>query len=118
MKNLVVIAFNTGKNSVYLSDQMASHNTTLRKTLKWYRKIAIELVFGALIVNSHLIYKKVTQPSLNITEFRKTIIESLVFHNEENPTTESPELLQTSNTKKEKVSPHTASKSMKDQPIK
>ena len=96
---------------------MASYNTALRKTLKWYRKIAIELIFGTVIVNSHLIYKKVTQSSLNSTEFRNRIIESLMFPNEENRITQYPERLQTSNTKEGKVSPHSASERTKEENI-
>ncbi|CAH2006536.1 unnamed protein product [Acanthoscelides obtectus] len=42
-KPLAIIDYNKGKSSIDLSDQMASYNSALRKTIKWYRKLAIEL---------------------------------------------------------------------------
>nr|CAH7723771.1 unnamed protein product [Callosobruchus chinensis] len=45
-KPVAGIEYNKAKSSVDLSDQMASYDSALRKTVKWYRKIAIELIFG------------------------------------------------------------------------
>lgn len=52
-KPVAIVEYNRAKSSIDLSDQMASYNTALRKTIKWYRKIAIEILFGTSIVNVH-----------------------------------------------------------------
>lgn len=40
-KPLAIIEYNKGKAGIDLSDQMVSYGSTLRKGLKWYRKLAI-----------------------------------------------------------------------------
>lgn len=41
-KPKMVVDYNLGKSSVDLSDQMIAYSSPLRKTLKWYKKLAIE----------------------------------------------------------------------------
>ena len=41
-KPMVVVDYNRGKCAVDLSDQMITHSTPRRRTLKWYIKIALE----------------------------------------------------------------------------
>lgn len=78
VKPQAVIDYNKGKSSIDLSDQMASYNTCLRRTLKWYRKIAIELLFGTAMVNAHILYKKITQKSIPITDFQISVAKELL----------------------------------------
>ena len=40
---------------------MASYATTLRKGVKWYRKLATELMLGMAVVNAWVAYKKATR---------------------------------------------------------
>ena len=54
-----VVAYNKGKSGIDLSDQMASYATTLRKEVKWYRKLGIKLLLGLTVVNARLIFQKV-----------------------------------------------------------
>lgn len=56
MQEIKVVDYNKGKSSIDLSDQMASYNSALRKTIKWYRKLAIEVLFGTSVVNSHYFF--------------------------------------------------------------
>ena len=60
-KLLVVLAYNRGKGGIDLSDQMASYVTTLRKGVKWYRKLATELLLGMVVVNAWVAYKEATK---------------------------------------------------------
>ncbi|KAL2751649.1 piggyBac transposable element-derived protein 4-like [Vespula maculifrons] len=39
-KPKMVIGYNTGKNAIDLSDYMSAYKNPLRKTIKWYRKLA------------------------------------------------------------------------------
>ena len=60
-KPLAVLAYNREKGSIDLSDQMTSYVTTLRKGVKWYRKLAIELLLGIAVVNAWVAYKEATK---------------------------------------------------------
>ena len=42
--SLAIFSYNKGKSGIDSSDQMASHTTSLRKEVKWYRKLATELI--------------------------------------------------------------------------
>lgn len=52
MKPQPVIDYNAAKKGVDMSDQMTSYQTALRKTRKWYRKVAFELLTGTTVVNA------------------------------------------------------------------
>lgn len=79
LKPRAVSDYNRGKSSIDLSDQMSSYNTALRKTIKWYRKIAIELLFGTSMINAHYLYKKINNSKITITEFREKVYEEMLF---------------------------------------
>ena len=57
MKPQVVQDYNEGRIGIDLSDQLSSYYTCFRRSIKWYRKVTFELVFGTALVNSYLIYK-------------------------------------------------------------
>ncbi|KAJ8929956.1 hypothetical protein NQ314_017321 [Rhamnusium bicolor] len=82
-KPLAVTDYNKGKSSIDLSDQIASYNSSLRKTIKWCRKLAIEVIFGTSIVNSHYSFKKINSFSMSITDFRKSVFMDMILQNED-----------------------------------
>lgn len=43
-KPKMIFAYNEAKSSVDMSDQMTSYSSPLRKTVKWYKKLGIELI--------------------------------------------------------------------------
>ncbi|XP_046986173.1 piggyBac transposable element-derived protein 4-like [Schistocerca americana] len=55
-KPAMIIAYNQSKSFIDLSDQMKSYSHCLRRRVKWYRKLAIELLAGSALVNAHVIY--------------------------------------------------------------
>ncbi|KAL6416514.1 hypothetical protein ACFW04_013400 [Cataglyphis niger] len=69
-KPRMVVEYNLGKSSVDLSDQMVAYCSPLRKTIKWYRKLAIELLLNTCIVNSIVLFKQVTRKNIAIPDFR------------------------------------------------
>ncbi|XP_046404681.1 piggyBac transposable element-derived protein 4-like [Ischnura elegans] len=74
-----VISYNAAKKGVDISDQMSSYYTSLRKTIKWYRKIIIELICGTMLINAWCIHKKLdNQKKLSILQFRENIITALL----------------------------------------
>lgn len=92
-KPKAVIEYNEGKSSIDESDQMTSYNSPLRKSLKWYRKLAIEFILGTALVNSHIIYNQLADKKMKITEFRENLVRSLLTYEEpdvENEITQPP----------------------------
>ncbi|KAJ4432959.1 hypothetical protein ANN_15216 [Periplaneta americana] len=55
-KPKVIIDYNNSKAFIDLSDQLKVYNTSLRRGIKWYRKLANEMIFGTTIVNAQVIY--------------------------------------------------------------
>jgi hypothetical protein len=80
MKPQVVLDYNEGRQDTDLSDQLSAYHTCLRKSIKWYRKVAFELVFGTALVNSYLIYKEnYTESKVTILQFRESLVRSLLL---------------------------------------
>lgn len=65
---------------------MSSYSSALRKTIKWYRKIAIELLLGTSMVNAHFLYKEINNSTISITDFRQNVVEQLLLGFDENQT--------------------------------
>ncbi len=77
MKPQVVLDYNKMRQGSDLSDQIAACYACLRRSIKWYRKVAFEWIFGTTIVNSYLIYKKNYAASeVTILQFRESLVRS------------------------------------------
>lgn len=63
---------------------MGAYSNPLRKSLKWFRKVAIELLCTTSVVNAYLLHKSVTEYSMTITNFKKSLVKYLT--KEKNPT--------------------------------
>lgn len=57
-KPQVVVDYNAGKSSIDRADQMASYSNPLRRSLKWYRKVAMDLILNISVVNASILFKK------------------------------------------------------------
>lgn len=77
MKPQCVITYNTNKKGVDYGDQMSSYYTPLKRGLKWFRKVIIELLFGTALVNAWIIYNMTHEKSLSKKEFTEAVIEAL-----------------------------------------
>lgn len=77
-KPAVIVDYNNGKIGIDKSDQLSSYCTSIRKGIKWYRKVAFELLTGVAIVNAHIIYKLQTKTKITITAFREKICRNLL----------------------------------------
>ena len=74
----MIVDYNSGKMSIDLSDQFSSYGSCLRKTVKWYRKVAVEVILGTAIVNAHFLNKLTTGNSMSIIQFRESIVKQLL----------------------------------------
>ncbi|XP_045765134.1 piggyBac transposable element-derived protein 4-like [Maniola jurtina] len=75
-KPKIVVDYNKVKGAVDLADQLAAYSTPLRKSLKWHKKLAINLLLNTTLVNAYILYQKVTNKKIPISNFRKSIVES------------------------------------------
>lgn len=73
-----VIDYNMAKKGVDLSDQMSSYHTSVRKSVKWYRKVMFEVLLGTTVVNAWIVYNMISSTKLGITEFRKHLAETII----------------------------------------
>lgn len=73
-KPVAVVAYNKSKCGIDLSDQMKSYANINRKGVKWYRKLALEMLLGMSVVNSWVIYKKVHGQNIPIRVFREKLV--------------------------------------------
>lgn len=78
MKPRVIHFYNKHKCGIDFSDQMSSYATSLRKGVKWYRKLATEFLLGISIVNSWIVYKTATRRKIQIRRFRMEIASYLL----------------------------------------
>ena len=72
-KPLAILAYNKGKSGIDKSDQMASYATSLRKGVKWYRKLGIELILGISVVNAWILYEKASLKKHKIRNFKEEL---------------------------------------------
>ena len=80
LKPKIIEHYNKGKQGIDLSDQMSSYYSALRKSLTWYKKIAVELVFGTVLVNSGIIYNELhSEKPLRQLQFVENLINYLVI---------------------------------------
>ena len=69
------------------SDQMISYATTIRRGIKRYRKLDVQLLLGISVVNVLTVYKIATREDINIRRFRELLAATLLglSENTKNP---------------------------------
>ena len=72
-KPMVVVDHNRRKCAVDLSDQMIAYSTPHRRTLKWYIKLALELLLNTLISNAIILYRQATNTKIKVSDFRMAL---------------------------------------------
>ncbi|XP_043499962.1 uncharacterized protein LOC122522750 [Polistes fuscatus] len=76
-KSKISVEYNKAKKSIDLSNQMSAYSSPLRKTLKWYKKLAFELCFNTAVINSLFVFQEVTGQKISVTEFRRQLVNGL-----------------------------------------
>ena len=73
-----VLDYNNAKKGVDLSDQMSFYYIPLKKTRKWYRKVAFKLIAGISCVNTWILYNKFyCEKPIPFRCFKESLIMSL-----------------------------------------
>ena len=78
----IVLDYNKYMSGIDRSDQMLSYHSSLRKTIRWYKKVGVHLL-EVFLVNAHYLYLETAKTrsdlrALTLLEFREQIILSLV----------------------------------------
>lgn len=74
----IILDYNKGKSLVDVCDLRNSYHNPLRRTLKWYKKIAFELLLNTSVLNALSLYEEVTKKKCNVTSFREHLVRCLV----------------------------------------
>ena len=81
-KPQAVLYYNKAKQGIDVSDQLSSYHSVVRKSIRWYHKVAAELLLGTSVVNACILYNELCvrkgRNVVSIVEFREKIIESLL----------------------------------------
>jgi len=96
-----IVFYNKNKQGIDVSDQMNSYFTPLRKSIRWYHKVAFQLLLGTSVVNALVMYKELTGKNIQISAFRQQIIEKLIKKKDEiniSPSSRKHKLVQTNET--------------------
>jgi hypothetical protein len=88
-KPAAIIDYNKHKAYIDLSDQMKAYTTYLRRGVKWYRKLAIELLVGSALVNAFILHQKVANEEMTITKFKEEVATMLLQVDLQGPRTET-----------------------------
>lgn len=78
LKPTAVLDYNQNKSFIDMSDQMKAYASSLRRGVKWYRKLAIELLIGAATVNAYILHQEVANERMSITKFKEEIVMDLL----------------------------------------
>lgn len=75
----IVNSYNKGMSGIDRSDQMLSYYSSLRKTIRWYKKIALHIV-EVLVMNSHILYNEnhADADKMTLLKFRESVVSHLV----------------------------------------
>lgn len=72
-----ILKYNTFMGGIDRKDQFMAYYPCERKTLRWYKKIGIHIIYMCLI-NSFFLYKKFVRPRISLYDFRLEVLEHLL----------------------------------------
>ncbi|KAF9424304.1 hypothetical protein HW555_000443 [Spodoptera exigua] len=74
LKPKAVLYYNERKKGIDVSDQLSSYYDPKRKSLAWYKKIALDVLICASVTNTSLLYQKLHSTSNR--KLRKTVLQT------------------------------------------
>lgn len=73
-----VAEYNLHMSGVDRSDQLTSYYSCPRKSVRWYKKVIFHLL-DVTLINSFILYRKVTQSKIKLIDFRESIIKDFLL---------------------------------------
>lgn len=77
MKPNIIRDYNNGMSGIDRSDQMLSYYSSLRKTIRWPKKVSLHII-EIYIHNAHKIFQKVTSSKIKLIKFREEFVVALI----------------------------------------
>ncbi|KAG5877666.1 hypothetical protein JTB14_015626 [Gonioctena quinquepunctata] len=77
MKPNIIRDYNKGMSGIDRSDQMLSYYTSLRKTIRWPKKVSLHII-EIYLHNAHKIFQKVTFSKIKLIKFREEFVVALI----------------------------------------
>ena len=74
-KPMCVIEYNKGMKGVDLADQLASSHRSVRKSIKWYKKLFFYML-DVCLVNSYIVHKELGGTEQYLS-FRLTLVKEI-----------------------------------------
>lgn len=74
----MVVDYNKAKDFVDISYLRGSYHSPLRRSLKWYRKVAFEILLNTSLLNALTLFTTVIGNKMGVTEFRENMIQALL----------------------------------------
>jgi len=85
-KHAMVLYYNQNKQGIDVSDQMASYHTCLRRSIRWYHKVIVEILLGTAVVNAMILCNERRSADgltvLKVTEFRELLCKGMLQSND------------------------------------
>jgi len=90
VKPKAIVYYNQAKQGSDISDPLSSYQSTLRKSIRWYHKVVMELLMGTAVVNAliqHNDYRRevLGDTPLPIVAFRERIVTQLLNYGNSTP---------------------------------
>lgn len=112
LKPNMILEYNNRKKGIDLSDELVSYYSPIRKSLSWYKKIAIDVIFGVAVINALYIYKKLNpQNKCSLLQAQTDIVKKLVGVNMAQipaPVVATPQQNSVAGTSRQSISPSPA----------
>ena len=77
-KTVAVVDYNQGNSGIDLSDQYTAVTISLPKEIKWYCKLAFEILLGIALVNSYLVFRSMLPRKIGLHQFKEEFIEKIL----------------------------------------
>lgn len=79
LKPTAVAEYNDAKTFIDVSDQIKSYASPTRRGVKWFRKVFVEILCNAAVVNAYILFvSKNKLKRLTITQFREQLVMALL----------------------------------------
>ncbi|KAG5863717.1 hypothetical protein JTB14_034448 [Gonioctena quinquepunctata] len=77
LKPAAIVDYNQNIGGVDKTDMLLSTTETVRKCIKWYKKVFFHLLDLA-VLNSHVVYKMKTGENIALLDFQRQLVKSII----------------------------------------
>ena len=86
LKPAMVVYYNHNKQGIDVSDQMTSYHSCLRRSIRWYHKVIVEILLGTAVVNALVLCNERRSAEgctiMSVTQFRELLCKAMLQRDE------------------------------------